>query len=310
MAYIKNYSIFSAVTGQTTDLVSVLPKDVGNYFGIWWWTGVRKNTEVRIVGKEYWPPCRRIQNRIAPEYSLHFVFGGKGSVDGMPVRRGDVFFLPPDIPHDIFSDEESPLELYWMVLNIWYSADFCDFAQKAFGNSLITHIDKYKRKEIFRFFEIIFDEKNTGSDEKMMDSYYRFILSLLSAKPGIDTEAVPILEENRSNSKLFKDLLNYMNTSYYQPITISHIADQFYISQSHLFRLFKENINLSPQTYLLNKRMEKAAEYLRSNSFIKIRNVAVNVGYKNYANFEKYFRLFYGVSPKEYRNACLKEKKT
>lgn len=88
---------------------------------------------------------------------------------------------------------------------------------------------------------------------------------------------------------------------YSQPLKISHYAKQFFFTQEHLTRLFRQHYQVSIQEYLLQVRMTRARELL-SDPDIKIQEVAARVGYSDNNYFSKAFRSFYGISPTNYRN--------
>ena len=62
-----------------------------------------------------------------------------------------------------------------------------------------------------------------------------------------------------------------------------------------------KHVGISPQEYLLNKRLDEGAKYLANHPDIKVRDVANNVGFGSYPTFEKAFRRKYRLSPSEYR---------
>ncbi|KAF6617935.1 helix-turn-helix transcriptional regulator, partial [Paenibacillus sp. EKM208P] len=83
-------------------------------------------------------------------------------------------------------------------------------------------------------------------------------------------------------------------------ITVSDIAKYISIDRSYLHRLFKQQLNKSPQEFLLHLRIEKSCSLLRNTS-LKIGDIARSVGYKDVLLFSKMFKTVNKVTPSEYR---------
>lgn len=83
-------------------------------------------------------------------------------------------------------------------------------------------------------------------------------------------------------------------------ITAKEMAAHFGISESSLKLYVKGILGESYLTYFRKKRMEKAAELLRTTN-LKIIEIANTVGYENQGKFAKVFAEEYGAAPLEYR---------
>ena len=57
----------------------------------------------------------------------------------------------------------------------------------------------------------------------------------------------------------------------------------------------------TPQEFLVNYRMLKAAELLKL-THLSIGDIGITVGYANQMHFSRAFKNCYGVSPREWRN--------
>ena len=78
------------------------------------------------------------------------------------------------------------------------------------------------------------------------------------------------------------------------------MADRFGISESSFKWYVKGILGESYLAYFRKKRMEKAAELLKSTN-LKVIEVANSVGYENQGKFAHVFAETYGVSPLEFR---------
>ncbi len=96
------------------------------------------------------------------------------------------------------------------------------------------------------------------------------------------------------------DLLSYMEQHYTQPLTINDLLKVAHMSQSSLFRTFRQIMGRSPLDYLIHLRVGKAAQLLQSST-LRIREVSDAVGFVDSNYFTRQFRTITGVSPREYR---------
>ena len=63
--------------------------------------------------------------------------------------------------------------------------------------------------------------------------------------------------------------------------------------------IFKTYYGLTPMDYLVKTRIDES-KFLLTNSSLKIKEVANEVGYEDSLYFSKVFKKITGVSPKEY----------
>ena len=94
--------------------------------------------------------------------------------------------------------------------------------------------------------------------------------------------------------------LHCMNSEYMHGITVQQVADRLNVNRSYLSELFKEQMGVSPQTYLINLRLEKAAELLTVYGESPT-TAGMSVGYPDLYHFSKMFKLHFGMSPRKYR---------
>ncbi len=77
-------------------------------------------------------------------------------------------------------------------------------------------------------------------------------------------------------------------------------AAKFHVTAIHFRRIFKEITGLPPQQFLIETRLNKAAELLKSTSS-PIKEIAALSGWENVFYFSRLFRRKYYLSPLQYR---------
>lgn len=89
-------------------------------------------------------------------------------------------------------------------------------------------------------------------------------------------------------------------------LTINELSAAFHIAPTSFKECFRELYGDSVHAYLLNRRMERASEMLRSTS-IPVFRIAEAVGYGSASQFGVEFKRRYAMSPLMYRR-CAREK--
>lgn len=106
------------------------------------------------------------------------------------------------------------------------------------------------------------------------------------------------LQNKKEN--LIPQITKYLNECYAQPLTLSSVANKFYINPSYLSRKFKLEEGANFKDYLNQIRLAKAQSLLVTTDF-KIRTIAKIVGYEDEYYFSKKFMNTFGQSPRSYR---------
>jgi AraC family transcriptional regulator, arabinose operon regulatory protein len=82
--------------------------------------------------------------------------------------------------------------------------------------------------------------------------------------------------------------------------TVLQLAQNCQISTSRLSHLFKDEIGINVKNYLLDCRLQVAAEMLESSG-MPIKEIAYTVGYRHSSSFVRAFKTHFGLSPVCYR---------
>lgn len=119
------------------------------------------------------------------------------------------------------------------------------------------------------------------------------VARLLGAASAV--RAVPRLQEvvRRARLRLEEDPAGL-------PV-VEHLIDEFDVSRTHFFRLFKEETGQSPYKYHLQLKIRRAGEMLR-DSTLTVKQISIALGFRNPHHFSRLFRDKTGASPRDYRN--------
>lgn len=92
------------------------------------------------------------------------------------------------------------------------------------------------------------------------------------------------------------NILDFLERNYMNDLSMEEIANYTGRSLSTFKRDFKRYSNLSPQKWLIRRRLEAAHEMIQKGDK-KVTEVCFDVGFKNLSHFSKTYKEVYGVAP-------------
>lgn len=127
----------------------------------------------------------------------------------------------------------------------------------------------------------------------------------------LDTTSVKVADKSKidiSNEELIdgrqaairKQLLEYMEDRYVYDISLSDAAEHFKYSDAYFSKVFKTCFNKGFVMYLTELRIDKAKELLKDIT-VNVKDVSINVGFRDSNYFTKVFKRIVGVTPSEYQ---------
>ena len=87
---------------------------------------------------------------------------------------------------------------------------------------------------------------------------------------------------------------------YADPLTVDDLAAAACLSRAHFSREFRRAFGESPYSYLLTRRLERAATLLRGTDY-SVADICMQVGLSSVGSFTSSFRRAYGRTPTGYR---------
>jgi AraC-like DNA-binding protein len=178
--------------------------------------------------------------------------------------------------------------------------DFIDFVEGEETGPYIS-LKVGQRNEIIQLLNSIINEKNSKSTDTdfMLRLMVMQIFVYLSRALRIEWEN-SMKDKSPKLKELIKIAVNYINTNYENELKLGDIANFVYLSPSYFTRIFKEEMKISPISYLLRVRIEKAKEMLAGTE-MGIGETALAVGFSNHQRFNEIFRKNTGMTPTAYR---------
>lgn len=177
------------------------------------------------------------------------------------------------------------------------------------GNSFFTY---YVSPEAMKDFNngqpVFFDDKiiydqNIFKQLSFLSSNYdqdknEFETHLIAALKMLVSKYATIKPNDFNTNKLFQTFLNETN---FENFSLDKTASLFGINKYKFIRLFKQETGLTPNNYVLLKRIEQSKQMLKNRK--PIFDVAIDCGFYDISHFYKNFKRFTGVNPAEFQNA-------
>lgn len=147
--------------------------------------------------------------------------------------------------------------------------------------------------------------KEFGFDEYVQMSFNQLETSM-QIKERAKTHLLMVIErlgEWRKNGieSLLMQAKEYLDSHYAKAITLEEVAEMIGLSSYYLSKLFKERFQVTFIEYLTNRRIQKAKDMLLDGK-TPLKEIAINIGYKDPNYFSRVFKKETGLSPREYRS--------
>ena len=238
------------------------------------------------------------------EYAMNYVYSGEMVLDNgkkqIHVGKGECVFIPRD-HHITMYKKPCDGERYCGI--------FLSFVRQflremyALGDSYRVPADTPKLKpgviklpqtaelaSLFASLSPFFDPKVKPQSDFMRLKMQEGLLALLH----IDRRFAPTLFDFNEPWKI--DILDFMNRNYMYEFTQEELAHYTGRSLATFKRDFKKVSELTPEKWLIRKRLEVAYALMQEGGK-KIVDVCAKVGFKNQSHFSTAFKKQYGIAP-------------
>jgi AraC family transcriptional regulator len=107
-------------------------------------------------------------------------------------------------------------------------------------------------------------------------------------------------DEDGLSSYTLRQVLDYVRSHLSQDLSIIDLAQVAGMSPYYFLRLFKKSMHFTPRQYIIQIRIDRAKELLRSRE-LSIADIALQCGFTNQSHFTNIFRQLTETTPKAYR---------
>lgn len=105
---------------------------------------------------------------------------------------------------------------------------------------------------------------------------------------------------SQSPSDIMDQICKYIAFNIHNEISREDVAAAVHMNPDYVSRLFKKEMGMSLNSYMVNKRISLAKQLLAYTD-IPVGDISGSLGYSSFSHFTKIFRSSEGVTPSEYR---------
>ena len=224
------------------------------------------------------------------------------------VNAGSVVLIGDNQIHKTASVGDTPssrivlnfsAEYLGKIAEIFPEVDFFSFLSEE-HNHLLSNITVKQQNHIYSMLQQLLELQEQTSAEGEAVRKMLLATLLLELKDLCKQQQAQGGENGRVSNHTVDRIQAYIAEHYAEKLTLTGIANQFYISPYYLSRLFKKSINLSLIEYINGVRI-KAAQNLIEKTNESISDISEKTGFLTTAHFRRVFKDATGLSPQQYR---------
>ena len=220
------------------------------------------------------------------------------------LHPGNLILVPPGETHwpEIFG---SPRDIERIVL--WLNPEFISslsiFLPKTLGTMgtniqeehLIVPDPKTYQVILNLLYSLLYEKNRADADSQYL---CHLILSqlLIHISRVLNRRRMPQEDPGTRYGEIMK-VHEYINAHYRESVSVSGLAQQFFLDKNTMTRQFKRIIGMTPGDYIRRKRLESAHELSRQG--YSVQQACYSSGFTDYSAFFRAFRRCYDMSPSD-----------
>ena len=254
-------------------------------------------------GREKCSPAHSFGPAARNHYLFHYVISGTGKLFAYDkngetkeysIKSMQGFMIFPDQITMYVADKDLPWEYVWVEFDGLRAKAVVETAGFSLDQPIYKARSKELREEMMKEMNYI-AENGSSSPFHLIGHLYLFIDHLTRS-----TDGVKVHHSSKLRDFYIHEASEFVEHNFQNDISVEDIADVSGLNRSYFGKIFKEALGKSPQEFLLNYRMVKAAELLKLTK-LSVGDISSAVGYGNQLHFSRAFKSIYGVSPKKWR---------
>ncbi|RDY28595.1 AraC family transcriptional regulator [Romboutsia weinsteinii] len=267
-------------------------------------TDLKPSSELYIYecGFEHCAPRDPYQYEQIDYYLLHYILDGEGlffmNDEVYHLKKGDGFFIPPNTDNNYYPLEGNPWIYRWVGINGTQAKELLSRCGLSEDNYVFNYT---KDNKIDDYFRNIYESCSSNRLLEGLGYLYQFLSALMNDHSSEFTSSSPPSKVYISKS------IEFIKENYTKNISVSDISDYLNIDRSHFFKIFKKDMMISPQDYIINYKIKQACDLLRKSSY-SISEISNSVGFSSPSYFSKIFKKNMDTTPLKYKELFIKNR--
>ena len=215
------------------------------------------------------------------------------------IKAGEALIIAPNQAHTLDWQHQAELTLFYLHPSFFARAVDESWSIKDFK---LDRPFKISNDPIIKEVGIIFHQlcKFELETEKLYIESLANLLAVHLLKNYFQKEVNESAYSSGLSTGKFKLISEYIENNLSEKITLSDLAKVVNLGKFYFSHSFKKYTNMTPYDYVLQLRVKRAQQLLRSSN-MPISNVALECGFGNQSHLTKHFRKKLGTTPMSYR---------
>ncbi|ACS79010.1 helix-turn-helix domain-containing protein [Maridesulfovibrio salexigens] len=125
--------------------------------------------------------------------------------------------------------------------------------------------------------------------------------AILSVLSGLYRHAGDGTIRPGSEDRRVSMIVDYLHAHAERNLSLAELADLAGCTEFHLIRIFRSHKGMTPHSFLIQLRLEKARAMIATNS--PIADTAALCGFSDQSHLTRLFKIRYGLTPRQYQKA-------
>lgn len=209
------------------------------------------------------------------------------------LKKGDLLLIRPLKYHFIEVEPGTDYERYDILfderaLEVNFTEELpCDLEIINIGENAIAS-DIFKKLDVY-------------SAKLSREDFFKVLFLLINELYySLKIESTADKREMKEINPTLSAALKYINDNLFSLGSISEVADAIFVTESYLYRIFKNELHRSPKKYINNKRLLAAQSLIQMGN--KPTEIYERCGFSDYTAFFRNYKEYFGYPPSKERD--------
>ncbi len=226
---------------------------------------------------------------IREHYVIHYILSGEGTVKTggktYHLTENEGFLISPNKISTYTASTENPWEYVWVGFHGLNASNYLQLAGLTEDQPIFHYTRGDQLKNCLLEMVKVNNEYSHSANLRIQSLLYSLFAELVeNAKQNNSVNLQSV------KSQYIRKAIDYIQTNYMNHTTVSDLAAYVGLDRSYFTTIFKECLNISPQKFLTQFRINKACTLLKDKTYT-IAEVALMSGYHDPVVFLKALKM-------------------
>lgn len=237
-------------------------------------------------------------------YLFHYVIAGSGTLEAndangitrtYSVKSGEGFLIFPRQVTTYYADQTHPWEYTWVEFDGLRVKEALELAGLTMDNPIYHSSARDLSLELKQ--EMLYIAQHSDQSPFHLIGHLYLVLDYLTRSSSSRKQ----LQSGKLRDFYVKEATSFIEQNFQNDISVEDIAAFCNLNRSYFGKIFRDAVGKSPQEFLIQYRMTKAAELLKLTE-LSVKDISNAVGYPSQLHFSRAFKNTFGISPREWRS--------